>query len=353
MSPPVRPLAARSARESRPTGVRESGASRAPQRRSNAGVGAACLVALLLWAAAVPAQPRVGLLYASSTNTAVRVDAFRSGLAALGYVDGKNVHLDVSFAEGELSRFAPLAVELVRRKSDVLVSGGLASTRALRAASTTIPIVMTQDNDPVGLGFVASLARPGGNVTGLSSLGATIASKQLALLKEVMPGLARVAVIGSSNSPANSNALAEARRIAPSLAVEIEYLDVLVPDGYEAAFRAAAARRVEAVLLLRSPVAAPRIDRLGALAIEHRLATMFPHEAFVVAGGLMSYSTIVTDLDRRAAGYVDRILRGAKPADLPVEQPAKFELLINLRTAHALGLRIPPSVRLKADRVID
>lgn len=311
------------------------------------------LVLLACWATMVSAQPRVGLLYASSTNMAVRVDAFRSGLAALGYVDGKNVRLDVSFAEGDPSRYAPLAAELVRRKPDVLVSGGPTATRALRTASAVIPIVMTQDNDPLGLGFVESLARPGGNVTGLSSLGAAIASRQLALLKEAIPGLARVAVIGSSNSPANASALEEARRTAQLLSVAVEFLDVRQPDAYEAAFRAAAARRVDAVLLLRSPVAAPGIDRLGAVAIEHRLATMFPHELFVAAGGLMSYSTIVTELDRSAANYVDRILRGAKPAELPVEQPAKFEFVINLRTAQALGLRLPPSVRLKADRLIE
>jgi putative tryptophan/tyrosine transport system substrate-binding protein len=296
--------------------------------------------------------PRIGLLYASAVGNSARIQAFRQGLSELGYVEGENVALEYKYAEGKLERYTILARELVRLKVDVIVTGGPAGTRPAKEATSTIPIVMAQDNDPVGNGFVVSLPRPGGNITGLSTLGAGISGKQLELLKETVPKLSRVAVFGTSTEPANAQSLKEADLAAEALRLQVQYLDVLAPKAFEAGFRAASSGRADAALVLTSAVAAVYRKEIANLAAKSRLPAIYPHAAFVQDGGLMTYGVSFSDLDRRAATYVDKILRGAKPADLPVEQPTKFELVINMKAAKQIGLTIPPNVLARADRVI-
>ena len=240
----------------------------------------------------------------------------------------------------------------MRLKVDVIVTAGPSATRPAKEATVTIPIVMAHDNDPVGNGFVASLARPGGNITGLSTLAPEINGKQLELLKEIVPRLSRVAVLGTSTDPGNAQALRETELAAGAFRVQLQYLDVLDPKDIETAFRAASKGRADAVLVLASPVSISHRTQLADLAVKSRLPVIYHRRAFVEAGGLMSYGVSIADLDRRAATYVDKILKGAKPADLPVEQPTKFEFIINLKAAKQIGLTIPPNVLARADRVI-
>jgi len=297
---------------------------------------------------------RIGYLSgASSSAIAFRIEAFRQGLRELGYVEGKNIVIEYRYAERQPDRLPALAAELVRLKVDVIVSSGSGNTRAAREATSTIPIIMTQDNDPVGNGFVASLARPGGNITGLATLRLELSGKQLELLKEIIPKLSHVAFFGTSTDPANGQSLKETELAAGKLGVKVQYLDVLSPKDIETAFRAAGAGRAEAVLML---VAGPAVNsgraEFARVAIKSRLPAIYYQREYVEAGGLMSYGVSVTDLDRRAATYVDKILKGAKPADLPVEQPTKFELVINLKAAKQIGLTIPPNILARADKVI-
>jgi len=297
--------------------------------------------------------PRIGLLFtATPSAAAARIEAFRQGLRELGYVEGKNILIEQRYAEGQLNHMNELAAELVRLKVDVIVTIGPAATRPAKEATHAIPIVMGVDDDPVGNGFVASLARPGGNITGLASLAPEIGGKQLELLKEIVPRLSRVAVLGTSTQPGNAQSLREAEVAAGALAVKLQYLDVLSPKDIETAFQAAGKGRADAVLLLASPFAAPNRKQIADLAIKSRLPTIYFRSDFVEAGGLMSYGASQNDLDRRAATYVDKILKGRKPADLPVEQPIKFEFIINLQSAKQIGLTIPPNVLVRADRVI-
>ena len=243
--------------------------------------------------------------------------------------------------------------ELVHLRVDVIVTGGPGATRLAKEATKTIPIVMAQDNDPVGSGFVASLARPGGNVTGLSTLSPEINGKRLELLKEMVPSLSRVAVFGTSTNPGNAQALREIELAAAALKVTLQYLDVLDPKDFETVFRAASKARAGAVVVMVSnPVAGSRRKEIADLAVKSRLPAIYNRQEQVEAGGLMTYGVNLTDLDRRAATYVDKILKGAKPADLPVEQPKKFEFIINLKAAKQIGLKIPPNVLARADRVI-
>ena len=296
---------------------------------------------------------RSGILTADSRSARadVRAEAFRQGLGALGYVEGKTIIIEWRQAEGKLDRLSALATELVRLKVNVIVTGGPTATRPVKEATTTIPIVMTQDSDPVGNGFVASLARPGGNITGLSNLASEISGKRLELLKEIVPKLARVAVLGVSTNPGNSQALRETELAAGALGVQIQYLDVRDAKDIDAALRTASKERADAVLVLNFP---GNISRgIPDLAVKNRLPAIYYSSSVVVdRGGLMSYGVSLSDLDRRAATYVDRILKGAKPADLPVEQPTKFELVINLKAAKQIVLTIPPNVLARADRVI-
>jgi ABC-type uncharacterized transport system substrate-binding protein len=297
--------------------------------------------------------PHIGYLQAPPPSAvATRTEAFRQGLREHGYVEGKNVVIESRFAEGNLDRVPQIVAELVRLKVDVIVTGGSFATSAAKKATSAIPIVMTQDGDPVGNGYVASLARPGGNVTGLSTLAPELSGKQLEVLKETIPRLARVAVLGSSNRSGNAQSIKETENAAESLRVRLQYLDILSPKDIEAAFRAARKENADAVLVLTGPLITSQRTEIIKLASKNRLAAIYDRAEFVEDGGLMTYSVSSTDLFRRAAVYVDKVLKGAKPADLPVEQPTKFELVINLKTAKQIGLTIPPNVLARADRVI-
>ena len=297
--------------------------------------------------------PRIGVLSAVSLSAMVaRVEAFRQGLRDLGYVEGKNIVIEWRSAEGKSERAPALAAELVRLKVDVIVTGGRLTTRAAKEATNTIPIVMAQDSDPVANGFVASLARPGGNITGLATLAPEISGKQLELLKEIVPKLSRVAVLGTSTQPGNAQVLKEIELAAGALKVQLQYLDILATKDIETAFRAASKKRADAVLVLASAVFNSQRKQIAELAVKSRLPAIYGDREDVEAGGLMSYGVNTADLFRRAATFVDKILKGAKPADLPIEQPIKFELIINLKAAKQIGLTIPPNVLARADKVI-
>ena len=297
--------------------------------------------------------PRIGFLEATSFPTiSARVEAFRQGLLELGYVEGKNIHIEYRWADGKFDRLPNLASELVSLKVDVIVTGGPTSIPPAKKATATIPIVMSFDSDPVGSGFVASLAHPGGNITGLSSLSPEISGKQLELLKEIVPRLSRVVVLGTSTRPGHAHALREVEVAAGTLAVQLQYVDVRDPKDIETAFRAASKGRAEAVLALGSPVFILQRTQIADLAVKNRLPAIYDRREFVENGGLLSYGVSLIDLHRRSATYVDKILKGAKPADLPVEQPTKFEFIINLKAAKQIGLTIPPTVLARADKVI-
>ena len=297
--------------------------------------------------------PRIGFLSAVSPSTiSARLHAFRQGLRELGYVEGKNIVIEWRSAEGKSDRLPGLAAELVRLKVDLVVSGGVATTRAAKQATVTIPIVMASDDDPVGSGFAASLARPGGNITGLSTLSPEISGKQLELLKEIVSKLSRVAIGGDVTRPGIPQALREINVAADALGVQVQYLELREPKDIETAFRAASKEHADAVLVLGSPVLLSQRRQIADVAAKSRLPAIYPRPEFVEDGGLMSYGVSFTDLFRRAATYVDKILKGAKPAELPIEQPTKFELVINLKTAKQISFTIPPSVLARADRVI-
>jgi putative ABC transport system substrate-binding protein len=297
--------------------------------------------------------PRIGSLGgASPSANANGNEALRQGLRELGYVEGKNIIIEWRSAEGKLDRLPALADELVRLKADVIVTSGGQATRAAKEATKTIPIVMAQVSDPVGSGFVASLARPGGNITGLSTVAPELGGKRLELLKETVPKLSRVAVLGTSTSIGNVPQLREVDLAAGALKVKRQFLDILDPKDIETAFRAANKGRAEGVLVLAASVFVSRRTQVLDLAQKSRLPAIYYSPEFVEAGGLMSYGVNNTDLNRRAATYVDKILKGAKPADLPVEQPIKFEFIINLKAAKQIGLTIPPNVLARADKVI-
>ena len=295
--------------------------------------------------------PRIGFQGAASPSAvSPRTESLRQGLRELGYVEGKNIFIEWRYAEGKLDRLDEFAAEFVRLKVDVIVTAAPSSTRAVKKATSTIPIVMAWDNDPVANGFVLSLAHPGGNVTGLSSLSPEITGKQLELLKETVPKLSHVVVLRTPNLPAEQM-LRETDLAAKAFKVELQYLDVGVPKDIETVFREARKSRA-AVLALASQILESYRTEVAANAVKNRLPTMFYATEFVEDGGLMTYGANRADLARRAATYVDKILKGAKPADLPVEQPTKFELVINLNTAKQIGLTIPPNVLARADRVI-
>ena len=319
------------------------------------------LLTTVLLATTFPAEaqqptrmPRIGYLNAvSPSNRSDRIEALRQGLRELGYVEGKNILIESRYAEGKLDRLPALAAELVRLKVDVIVTSGPLPTRATKDATSTIPIVMAQDSDPVGNGFVASLARPGGNITGLSALRPELSGKRLELLKEIVPRLSRVAVFGTSTQPGNAQMLKEIELAAGVFGVKLQFVDILGPKDIESAFRAAGKGRADAVLMLAagSLVTSHRTE-IVELAVKSRLPVIYPNSQWVDAGGLMTYGASNTYMERRAATYVDKILKGAKPTDLPVEQPTKFELVINLKAAKQIGLTIPPNVLVRADRVI-
>ena len=295
--------------------------------------------------------PRIGYLAVSSSSQ-TRTEPFRQGLRELGYVEGKNIIIEWRFAEGNRDRVTELAAELVRLKVDVIVTGGPGATHPAKEATQTIPIVMGQDSDPVGNGFVASLARPGGNITGLSNLTPELSGKQLELLKEIVPRLSRVAVLRNSNSQGVAPVLKELELAAGALKIKLQYLGVFGSKDIESGFRAAGNSRADAILVVAGPVINDHRKQISDLAVKSRLLTIYDQREYVEAGGLMSYGTSIPDLFRRAATYVDKILKGAKPADLPVEQPTKFELVINLKTGKQIGLTISPNVLARADKII-
>jgi putative ABC transport system substrate-binding protein len=305
------------------------------------------------WAQQPKKIPRIGFLGASSPSAiSARLEAFRQGLRELGYVEGKNIVIEYRYAEGKLDRLSALAVELVRLGVDVIVLAGPASIRPAKEATNTIPIVMANDADPVGSGVVASLARPGGNITGLSNLAPEISGKRLELLKEIVPRLSRLAILGTSTTSGTAQVLKEMEPAAGVFKVQLQYLDVLSPKDIETVFREARKGRADAVLVLQGGVFNSQRKQIVDLAVRSRLPAIYHAPEWVEDGGLMSYGVSVTDLYRRAATFVDKILKGAKPADLPVEQPTKFEFIINLKAAKQIGLAIPPNVLVRADKVI-
>jgi putative tryptophan/tyrosine transport system substrate-binding protein len=297
--------------------------------------------------------PRIGYLSVSSLSAMVdRIEAFHQGLRELGYVDGKNIVIEWRYAEEKPDRVSELAAELLRLKVDVIISGGNSATQAAKKATNTIPIVMTTSSDPVASRFVASLARPGGNITGLSTLAPEISGKRLELLKEIVPKLSRVAVLGTSASPGNAQELREVELVAGALGVKVQYVDVLSPKDMETAFQTVKGRVDAVLMIVARGVDLSQRKEIAELAVKSRLPVIYEGAVAVEAGGLVSYGVNLLDLDRRAATYVDKILKGAKPADLPVEQPTKFELVINLKAAKQIGLTIPPNVLARADKVI-
>jgi len=279
-----------------------------------------------------------------------RLDSFHQGLRELGYVEGKNIVIEYRSAEGNINRLQELAEELVHLKVNCIVTAGDNPTRAAKQATSTIPIIITSVGDPVGLGFVASLARPGGNITGLSTYTADLAGKRLELLKETIPKLSRVANFIDPRSLANE--IKENEAAARLLKIQLITLEVRSLDELENAFRSSAKSRADAAIITPSGFFNTNQIRLVELAAKHRLPGMYLEQEFVLAGGLMTYATSIPDLYRRAATYVDKILKGTKAADLPVEQPKKFDLVINLKAAKQIGLTIPPNVLARADRVI-
>jgi putative ABC transport system substrate-binding protein len=299
--------------------------------------------------------PRIGHLFLQPWSVTGHLrDAFRQGLRELGYVEGQNIVIEFRNAEGRLERLPALAAELVGLKVNVIVAAPEVCIQAAKQATRTIPIVMALSDDPVARGFVASLARPGGNITGLSSLAPELAGKRLQLLREVIPTLSRVAALSEADSPSQPAALREMEAAARALGVQLQSLLVRGPTpDFESAFRAAMSGHASALVNIGGPLAFSHRTRIVDLAAKNRLPVIYGPREYVNVGGLMSYGAALSDLHRRAATYVDKILKGAKPADLPVEQPTKFELAINLKTAKALGLTIPASVLLRADHVID
>ena len=317
-------------------------------------LGNLALLPLAPPAGAQAMKPLVGFLSANSRLAmSARIEAFQTGLRDLGYMERENLTIEYRFADGRLEQLPALAAELVQLKVHVIVTEGTTATRFARESTAAVPIVMAQDPDPVGTGFVASLARPGGNIMGLSNLCPELSGKRLELLKDAVPRLARVAVLGTAATPGTAQTLKETQLAASAVGVQLQYLEVAGPKDIDAAFRAASDGRADAVLVLASPVLLSHRSQVTALALKSRLPGMYYTMEFVRGGGLMSYGVSALDLFRRAASYVDRILKGAKPADLPIEQPTKFELVINLKTAKALGLTIPPSLLARADQVIE
>ena len=305
------------------------------------------------WAQPVAKVPRIGFLGATSESAeAVRVEAFRQGLRELGYVEGQTIAIEWRWAEGQFDRLPALAAELVNLDVQLIVAGGSTSTGAAQGATAAIPIVMAQTLDPVGSGFAASLARPGGNITGLSTLAPEISGKRLELLRGVVPSLSRLAVLDNAPTPGNAQALRETELAARAFGVQLHYRDVRRPEEIEGAFREAAEARADAVVALTSPLFMLERRRIAELAAQYRLPATYQSPEFVRDGGLMAYSVSIDELYRRAATYVDKILKGASPADLPIEQPTTFDLVINLKTAQSLGLAIPQSVLQQATEVI-
>ncbi|HEX6080827.1 MAG TPA: ABC transporter substrate-binding protein [Methylomirabilota bacterium] len=302
-----------------------------------------------------PGIPRIGLLNPTTPTTArPLIDAFRNGLREVALIEGKTCVMEVRYAEGRSERFPELARELVGRRVDVIVASTDLAIAAVRRETQTIPIVMAYSTDPVGTGFVSSFAHPGGNVTGLSGISPDLGGKRVELLKQIVPGLSRVAVLWNPDARGAVLDYKETEAAATSFGVELQSVEVVDEADLSRAFSALTSRRPQAFILPGgNPVAFSKRSDIARFAQRNRLPSMYATREYADAGGLMSYGPSISDMYRRAAIYVDRILKGAKPADLPVERPSKFELVINLKTAKALGLTIPPSLLARADRVIE
>jgi putative ABC transport system substrate-binding protein len=293
--------------------------------------------------------PRIGVIGGQEAPT---WDGLRQGLRELGYVDGRSVAMDWRWSEGKTERLPTLALELVQLKVDIIVAAGTQATRAAKDATSTIPIVMAVSAYPDKIGLVESLARPGGNVTGLSNVSPELFGKRLQLLKEISPKVSRVAVLWFPESPAEALAFRDMQAAFSAAGLEIQSIEMRTSDNYNAAFATATERRADALYINAHALHTKNRQLIADFALKSRLPSMYEERVFVVAGGLLSYAPSFIELFRRAATYVDKILKGAKPGDLPIEQPTKFELVINLETAKVLGLKIPPPLLQRADEVI-
>jgi putative ABC transport system substrate-binding protein len=297
---------------------------------------------------------RIGvLLPGTPASFALRANAFLDGLRELGHVEGKTIAIEWKWGQDRVETLSGLAAELVRSNIDVIVTGGTFAAKALKAATPTIPIVMAIIGDPVAAGLVDNLARPGGNLTGFSIVAPALGGKRLELLKEIVPDTSSVAVLLNTRNPQSQIELKEMRSAAQAMELRLYPSEILTEDGLEDAFAAMNGAAVQALVVLTDPILFSQRKRIVGLANRKRLPAMYFFQGFVEEGGLMSYGPSDTDLFRRAAAYVDRILKGTKPGELPTEQPTKFELFINLKAANMLGLTIPESFLLRADRVIE
>ncbi len=320
----------------------------------------ALILALILVVVAAPLAAegqQVGKVYrigylSIASGPSPRTEALRQGLRELGYIEGKNITIEYRFAQEKADRLRGLATELVNLKVDLIVTGGPTATRAAQQATRTLPVVMAWGGDPVEARFVASLAQPGSNITGLTSMATELGSKRLGLLKEAVPHISRVAVLWNPSHSEASASFRETEGATRALGLSLESIEVRSAADLEGAFRRAVTRHADALTVLLDPVTLLNEAKVAELAARSRIPSIFYERRFATAGGLMAYGPLDEDLHRRAAGYVDKILKGAKPADLPVEQPTKFELVINLKAAKALGLTIPPSLLQRADEII-
>jgi putative ABC transport system substrate-binding protein len=315
------------------------------------------VLAFVMCGAAAQAQqpakiPRVGILVAASASFySARVEALRQRLRELGYVEGKNILSEYRYADGKLDRLPDLVAELVQLKVDVIVTAGGTATLAAKKAGVTMPIVFGNVGDPVGTGIVSSLARPGGNITGLSMMAPDLDGKRLELLKEAFPKVARVAFLWVPVDSRGNLALTEMEAAAKALGVKLQSLEVRVLEDFDSAFGRAKRDGAQALITFPSALINTQQRQVLDFAVKNRLPAMYPYSEFVEAGGLMSYAPNIADLFRRTADYVDKILKGTKPADIPVEQPTKFEFVVNLKAAKQIGVTIPPNVLARADRV--
>jgi putative tryptophan/tyrosine transport system substrate-binding protein len=314
--------------------------------------------AVVAWPVGASAQQagkvyRVGVLSAGGAPPPELRAVLPDALRELGWIEGKNIVIERRYAEDQLDRLPELAAELVRLKVDVIVATGTLAPLAAKRATTTIPIVMSTAGDPLGSGLVSTLARPGGNVTGLSLMVPDVGAKRLELLKELLPHVSRVAVIWNVANPYPGLVFKETQRAAETLQIQLHSVEVRGPGDFDDAFGNMTRERPEALITIEDPLTLDVRKRIVDFSAKHQLPQIHGLREFVQVGGLLSYGASLTDLTRRAAGYVDKIIRGAKPADLPVQQPTKFELVINLKTAKALGLTIPPSLLARADEVIE
>lgn len=313
---------------------------------------------VMLFALEFPAEaqqeatlPRVGILM-SSPGVEKYVDSFRRGLKRLGHIEGKTVIIDYQIAQGPLDHYGELAAELVGLKVDVIVTGSTPAALAVKSATRTIPIVMAAVADPVGVGLVESLSKPGGNVTGLSMRATELSSKRLQLIKEVIPNIRRIGILWNPKSDADRNALRESHYVAQRMDLEVQSIELHHPSDFVRDLEALTTKRLDAVIVLRSAYFNQYIDKIVEIFALNRLPAMYQNERFVEAGGLMFYGANLFDLYSRAATFVDKILKGAKPAELPVEQALKVDFVINLNAAKQIGLSIPPEVLQRADKVI-